>query len=113
MAKVSAIFKTESQLSTTGTTLVSTTVAGEVKTVSTASFFNTSTSDAQTVKVYRHLTANAIADTNLVEEKAIPPRKAWNCIIAQGKVIPENYSLTATATTESTVNAECEGVSST
>lgn len=110
MAKTSTNFKTETQLATTATVLTSNATPGTQNIIMSATFFNQSETDQQTVKVYRYTTASGISDNALIVQKVIFPRKTWNCIDVQGKVIENGFSLGATSSTASIVNAECDGV---
>ena len=110
MAKTSVNFKTETQLGLAATALTGNATAGTQNIVLSVTFFNQSTTLIETVKLYRYATASGISDNSLVVEKQIFPRKTWNCIEAQGRVVENGYSLAATTTTAATVNAECDGV---
>lgn len=110
MAKTSTAFKTETQLATTATSLSTNSASGSQNIILAVSFFNQSTTLTETIKVYRYTTASGISDNSLIVEKALPPRKTWNCIEVQGKVIENGYTLGATSTTAATVNAECDGL---
>ena len=112
MAKTSTNFKTETQLATTATVLTAASAAASTNIVLSTTFFNQST-DTVTVSVYRYTTATGISDNSLIVSKGIPPRASWICLESQGKVIPFNYSLAATASVAGVINAECDGVIST
>ena len=111
MAKTPSNFKTETQLSTTGVVLSSSVSGGAAQNIIRAvTFFNQSATTLMTVKVYRFLSTGALSDNSLIIQKDIAPRRTWNATELQGKVIGPGYELTATATANSTVNAEVDGI---
>ena len=112
MAKAAVNFKTETQLSTTGAVLSSVaTGSGSVNVIRAVSFFNQSSSTV-TVKVYRLLSTNSISDDNLMIQKDVPARKTWNAVELQGKVVAAGYEIVASASVDSVINAEADGVTS-
>lgn len=111
MAKLPNNFKTETQLSTTGT-ILSSVVSGSASknVIRAASFFNQSDTAVITVNVYRFLSTGSLSDNNLIIQKDIAPRKTWNAVELQGKVIEAGFEVTATASAAATVNAEIDGI---
>jgi hypothetical protein len=111
MAKTPTNFKTETQLNTTRTVLVSADSSSvSKKVIRASSFFNKSLTSLMTVSVHRLLSSNSISDDNLIIQRDIPPRKTWNAVELQGKVIEPGFELAATATDSDTVNVEVDGV---
>jgi len=107
MARTPTAFKTETQLGTTATTLTSNSVAGTQQLITSVSFFNQSETENVTVQINRY--SSAAATTNIIAERAIPPRQPWNAITPRNKVIENGFTLSAQASVANVVNAECDG----
>lgn len=107
MSRTPKNFKTETQLGTTATTLTSNSTFGTQQLITSVSFFNQSTTDTVTVQIHRYSTA--AAETNIVAERAIPPRQVWNAITPRNKVIENGFTLSAQASVDAVINAECDG----
>ena len=107
MARTPTAFKTETQLGTTATTLTTISGGATLHLITSVSFFNQSTTEPITVQINRYSTA--ADDSNIISERAIPPRQVWNAITPRNKVIESGITLSAQASVADLINAECDG----
>jgi hypothetical protein len=98
------------QLGTSATTIVETTSNGTYNIIHSLSFFNTSSTLQETVKIYKYTSGGAADDADLIAEQVILPRKTWNAGVSINKVLSYDQILAASTTTATTVNVECSGI---
>lgn len=107
MARTPRNFKTETQLGTTATTLTSNAAVNTQQLITSVSFFNQSLTETVTVQINRY--SSTAGESNIIAERAIPPRQVWNAITPRNKVIENGFTLSAQASADSVINAECDG----
>ena len=98
------------QLSTTPTIIVNSPQPSGQNIIHRLTFFNTSATLQETVKLYKYTTGETPVDANLLVERIVLPRQTWDATFAVNKVLLNTQEIAGTTTTASTVNVDCSGV---
>lgn len=102
-------FAIETQLSTTPVTIRTPSASTEINVFSTLSFYNTNSTTAREVTVYRIKSGGTAGTTNILDRQTIAPKSQWICIAAINSVLEYGELMQAIQDTGTDVNVNASG----